>query len=278
MLRIFDEIMRAEINSHQNRVIKETLRFIAKSRSVEYEIFDYPDEKERKLPACDALALIDGKKFAIEHTSIDSVPFQRRDNSRFMALLGPLEKELTGKLPMPGHFQLIVDMGVIPSGIKWDIVRSQIHVWCQKVAPRLEIGSPSVAPRHFVREKIAGIPFEVALYRWPRRNGEFRIARFMPHNLEDKRVEVVLQSLASRGVKVSEYKDRGFRTMLILESNDIALGNASDIGQAFVNAIHRGNLRKIPEEVYLVETEMAPYYFHCLKIDEVLFPKAGENI
>jgi len=270
--------MQRETVSRQNIVVKETLGFISKSRGVVCEIFDYPDEKERKLPACDVLALIDGKKVAIEHTSIDSIPFQRRDNSRFMALLGPLEKELTGKLPTPGHYQLIVDMGVIPTGIKWDIVRSRITLWCQEVASSLEIGSSSTASRHFIREKPEGIPFEVALYRWPGRDGKLRIARFMPHDLENKRVEVIVQSLVSRGVKISEYKDRGFRTILILESNDIALGNASDIGQAFVSAIHRSKLKRFPDEVYLVETEMAPYYFHCLKMDDALFPEADYKV
>lgn len=265
--------MRREKVLHQNIVIKETLRFISKARSVAYKIIDYPDRKERKLPACDALALIDSKKVAIEHTSIDSIPFQRRDNSRFITLFGPLERELAGKLPMPGHYQLIVDMGVIPTGIKWDIIRSHIATWCQEVAPNLEIGSPFIAPRHFIRKRPEGVPFEITLYRWPRRDGQFKIAYFTPHDLENKRTEVIVDALHSRGGKISEYQDRGFRTLLILESSDFVLGNASDIGQAFVSAIHRSKLKKFPNEIYLVETDATPYYFYCLKRDDILLPE-----
>lgn len=60
--------------------------------------------------------------------------------------------------------------------------------------------------------------------------------------------------------------------MLILESNDIALGNFSDIEKAFIDAVHHGGLKKLPDEIYLVETEAMPYYFYCLKIDDMLLP------
>ena len=265
------------MDSQQNKVIKETLEYISRARNVVCEVIDFPDEQERNLPACDVFAIIDGEKVAIEHTSIDSIPFQRRDSRRFIDLLGPLGKELTGKLPKRGNYQLVIDMDVIPVGIKWSFIRSQISEWCQKIASGLVIGSSSTAPKHFIKEKLAGVPFEVTLYRWPFRDGQFRTARFLPSDLENKRVEVIIQSLISRGTKVSGYKDKGFRTLLILESNDIVLANASDIGKAFVKAIGCAKLSKTPDEVYLVETEMTPYYFSCLKMDEILLPESNDK-
>ena len=104
-------------DSHQNRVISETLKFLSQSIGVNWKILNYPDEDERNASACDVLGIVGSKNVAVEHTSIDSVPFQRRDNSRSMKLLGPLEKELSGKLPTPGHYQLIVDMNVRISSI-----------------------------------------------------------------------------------------------------------------------------------------------------------------
>lgn len=267
--------MQAVIDSQQKRVIKKTLEYISKSKNVICEIIEYPDEKERKLPACDAIAIIDGKKVAIEHTSIDSIPFQRRDTRRFSDLLGPLEKQLTGKLPREGNYQLVVNMDVIPVGVKWGFIRTQIGNWCQKVAPSLAMGSPSTAPNHFIKERLPGVPFEVALYRWRFRDGQFHVARFLPSDLEEKRVKVIVNSLISRGVKVAEYKNSGLRTILILESNDIALADASSIGTAFIKAIDCAKLSKTPDEVYLVETETTSYYFHCLKMDEALLPKVN---
>lgn len=257
---------------HQKRVIRELLKFLAKTLKVDYKILEYPDEIERKLPACDALAVVGSRKVALEHTSIDSVPFQRRDNSRFIKLLGPLEEKLTGKLPVPGHYRLDIHMNVIPTGIRWANVRQQICEWCLNVGPALEIVSPFTSPRHSVKEMPQGVPFEVTLFRWPRRDGQFKIGRFSPEDLEDQRIKVIYQALVSRGAKVSRYRNNGFRTILVLESNDIALANSSLIGQAFVRTINEFETMLLPDEVYLVETVVEPYNVYPLKFGDALFP------
>ena len=259
-------------------VIKSVLEFISKTINVDFEITEFPDESERNLRACDALARVGCRRVAIEHTSIDSIPFQRRDDKRFIKLLGPLESELSGKLPTPGHYHLHIHMNAIPTGVDWADVRRWIYRWCQKVAPSLEIGDPSTAPRHFVRGVPQGVPFEVTLYRWPGQDGQFKIGRFSPADadLENQREEVVYQALVSRGTKVAGYGRKGFRTMLVLESKDIALANFSVIGQAFVNATKRVCSAQLPDEVYLVETyKEKPFYFCCLKFGYAIFPYAN---
>lgn len=259
--------MKAEL-----KVIKEVLGFLSKIIKVDYEIISLPDEDERNLPACDALALVGTRKVAVEHTSIDSVLFQRRDNKRFMKLLGPLKSELAGKLPTPGHYQLVIPINAIPTGVNWADVRLRICEWIQVNAPNLEIGCPLTAPQHFIKEVPQGVTFEVMLYRWPGRDGQFEIARDCPTDLENQRKKVIYQALISRGTKVTRYRNSGFRTILILESNDIALANASDIGEAFINAMKKVNPARVPDEVYLVETEVEPYYFHCLKFGDRILP------
>lgn len=258
----------------QDEAITETLKFLSKSLNMRYEIIDYPDKRERNLPACDALAIIGSKKVAIEHTSVDSVPQQRRDSARFMKVLGPLDLDLKNKLPTPGSYWLSVHMNAIPAlkRKEWDGIRNRIHEWCLKVANSLEIGSPYSAPKHFVRAMPEGVPFEVTLYRWPGEDGRFLITRLAPNDLEDQRKDAISQTISSRGSKVSDYRIVGYRTILVLESNDIALANASLIGQAFIRAAKDLNSMIMPDEVYLVETEMKPYYVHCLKFGESCFP------
>ena len=259
--------MKVELN-----VIKEVLEFLSKAINVGYEIIEHPDESERTLPACDALALVGIRNVAVEHTSIDSIPSQRRDDKRFMALLGPLKGKLVGKLPTPGHYQLVIPMNAIHTGIDWADICLRICEWCQKVAPNLEIGGPFTAPRHFVREVLQGVPFEVTLYRWPGQDGQFKIARLCPADLANQRKQVLYQALISRGAKVARYRNSGFRTILALESNDIALANASDIEQAFLNAMKKVDSAELPDEVYLIETEVEPHYLHCLKFGDKIVP------
>jgi hypothetical protein len=208
------------------------------------------------------------KKFAIEHTSIDSIPNQRRDNIRFIKLLSPLENELDSKLPMPGHYQLVIYMDVIPALKRSDgnKIYQSIKEWCMKIAPTLSMGGTYSNKKHFARNRIPGVPFEITLYKWPRRDGKFRIARFSPEQIEEKRKEVLKQALCSRGEKVVNYKKEGCHTILILESNDIALANVNDIGSALNNAVDELKNIELPDEIYLIETEIEDdYEIYCLK-------------
>jgi hypothetical protein len=253
---------------HEKKVIKEVLKYISKKINQPYRIISYPDEVNRNSPACDMLVSFGDKKFAIEHTSIDSIPNQRRDSNRFIKLLSPLENELDNKLPTPGHYQLVIDMDVIPAlnrsnGSK---IYQSIKDWCIKIAPTLSMGGTHSDKKHFSRDRIPGVPFKITLYKWPRRDGEFRIARFSPEQIEEKRKEVFKQALCSRGEKVINYKKEGYYTILVLESNDRALANFNDIGDALNNAIEELKNVELPDEIYLIETEIEDdYEIYCLK-------------
>jgi len=253
---------------HEKKVIKEVLKYISKKINQPYRIISYPDEVIRKSPACDMLVSFGNKKFAIEHTSIDSIPNQRRDNNRFIKLLAPLKNELNGKLPTPGHYKLIIDMDVIPALNKSNEskIYQSIKEWCKKIAPTLSMGGAYSGKKHFKRGRIPGVPFELTLYKSPRRDGEFRIGRFSPEQIEEKRKEVLKQALCSRGEKVFNYKKEGYHTILVLESNDRALANFNDIGNALNNAVEELKNIELPDEIYLIETEIEDdYEIYCLK-------------
>lgn len=253
---------------YEKKVIKVVLKYISKKINQPYRIISYPDEVNRNSPACDMLVSFGNKKFAIEHTSIDSIPNQRRDNNRFIKLLSPLKDKLNGKLPTPGHYKLIIDIDVIPTLNKSDgsKIYQSIKEWCIKIAPTLSMGGTHSSKKHFERDRIPGVPFELTLYKLPRRDGEFRIGRFSPEQIEEKRKEVLKQALCSRGEKVINYKKEGCYTILVLESNDRALANFNDIGDALNNAIEELKNVELPDEIYLIETEIEDdYEIYCLK-------------
>lgn len=253
---------------HEKKVIIEVLKYISKKIKQPFRIISYPDEVIRKSPACDMLVSFGNKKFAIEHTSIDSIPNQRRDNNRFIKLLAPLKNELNGKLPTPGHYKLIIDMDVIPALKRSNEskIYQSIKEWCKKIAPTLSMRGTHSDKKHFERDRIPGVPFELTLYKLPGRDGEFRIGRFSPEQIEEKRKGVLKQALCSRGEKVVNYKKEGCRTILILESNDRALANFNDIDNALNNAVEELKNIELPDEIYLIETEIEDdYEIYCLK-------------
>jgi len=72
--------------------------------------------------------------------------------------------------------------------------------------------------------------------------------------------------LCSRGEKVFNYKKEGYHTILVLESNDRALANFNDIGIALNNAVEELKNIELPDEIYLIETEIEDdYEIYCLK-------------
>lgn len=256
----------------ENEVIELVLKFIHDSTSAEWRIIENPDEVERNSPACDAIASYNSKEIAIEHTSIDAVPFQREDDHRFNKLLGPLRTELYGKLPAPGDYLLIIPMNVIPTGIDWNDIRKRIKDWCQSVAANLQIGSPYTTPMHYICKKLKGVPFEVTLYRWPGVDGKFRIARFPPTDLIKESEKIILVAIISKGEKLRYYHDQNFRTMLVFEIKDFMLADPDMIGEAFIRVIENNNQLFIPDEIYLIETELKPYNVKCLKFDTSIYP------
>ena len=255
-------------------IIRKALDFLCKAVGVSGEIYEFPDKIQSRSPACDVLATVGKRRVAVEHTSVDSYLSQRGDDPRFREVLGPLENDLRGKLLLPGHYILCVDVNVIPTRNDWNVLCRRIRKWCLKIAPTLVMADPSTVPGHFAREIPKGVPFELTLYRFSRRDGEFRVARSSPPDLEDQRKQVMQEMLASRGAKVAAYRNSGYRTILVLESHDIALANDVDIGQAFVRAINKSSSDPLPDEVHLVQTEVEPYDFWCLKFEDAVFPNA----
>ncbi|MBU0700436.1 hypothetical protein KKE26_03960 [bacterium] len=240
--------MRKEQKIIEEKIIEMVLEFLSKTTEVDYKVTEIPDEEERNLPACDAIACVGSISVAVEHTSIDSFPWQRRDNERIIKALGPLKTELTGKLPTTGHYDLGVYHNTIPN-INWKGLRNEISKWCQEVAPNLEIGSRDTAPRHFVKGVIQEMP--VVLSRWDEQDGQFGISCSI-ENLEKQREEVINNAFNSRGSKVVSYREKGYRTILILESeNDRCLATIPFIGKAFRNTIKKIDLMELPDEVYL---------------------------
>lgn len=195
----------------------------------------------------------DTKKFVMEHTLIESYLEQISDNHQFDNLFEPLKNELSGTLPAPGHYILCVKTGAV-KGIKnesW--VRKNLSQWLREKAPVLKLRSPSQPSNFYIREMPQGVPFEVALYRFPGKDGEFFISFFSPENLEEERRVRIRKALDDKCPKLLAARGNDKTSVLVLEYNDISLGNYVDIGNVLVQEL---SLRQndIPDEIYLVWT------------------------
>lgn len=75
-------------------VIDEFVVFLRKNGQPGLKVDRRPDIENRDSPDIDAIA----GPFAIEHTRIDSLPNQSRNNDWFIQVVGGLEKELSAQI------------------------------------------------------------------------------------------------------------------------------------------------------------------------------------
>ena len=231
-------------------------------------VTDRPDRTDRRRPAVELLFESPSKRYAIEHTRIESFPSQIADGKAFSDLLEPLETALSGRLP--GCFMLVVAVGAtdgIRASDHWRI-RGLVERWILSRASSLEGQGPSST----VTEQPPGVPFPLILHRTPTRRGSrLRIFRGRPEELEPQRAGRVQQAVARKCPKLAVQKVDGRETILVLESDDIALANCADICASVSLAL--AGRDDVPDSVFLVDTAGGrPWYLWALKEGADLYP------
>lgn len=240
---------------HEQKVCEAVIRVMAMRKGEEWSILDRPEISERRKKAVELIFRLGTSEYALEHTRIESFPEQLVDNHQLTELLRPLQMRLDGTMPLPGSYWLNVHVRAVRGAKKGSEIRDALEGWIRQNAPGLALGSPATAPRHFVRERPPGVPFEVSLYRWPGLDGRLFIGQFSPEKLEDLRRQRIRSALAAKCPKLLAAKDRSRISVLVFESSDIALANPVLIGKALIEEL---SLRQgdVPDEVYLVGTEL----------------------
>lgn len=199
-----------------------------------------PDEENRGSPDIDAIA----GPFAIEHTSIDTVPNQRRDSDWFMRAVGDIEQELDVK---QARLNITVEYDAITLGQDWTAVRVALKAWVMGVAPTLVDG------RHVV-EKSTAIPFRLHVVKSSALRPGVFFGRFAP---DDDTLSARIQaSIGRKSEKLAKYQALGVVTVLLVENGDIALMNEvvmlGGIRSAFPNGPPQG-----ADQVWFADTSIA---------------------
>lgn len=196
-----------------------------------------PDEENRATPDIDAIA----GEVAIEHTSVTSWKDQRRDAARFLQVLGVLERE-------EGHglgfmLRVIVPYEVVAPGTDWAAVRESMRRWIRTEAAAL--------PADFHgRVRVEGVPFEFVAWRDPDATGPGLVFwRSLPTvpTIDD----FVKEQLDQKISKLVPYRAEGYRTVLLIESNDIHMSTGTLV--AAIRGAYGGAPAGL-DEVWYVDT------------------------
>jgi hypothetical protein len=168
-----------------------------------------PDEENRGSPDIDAIA----GRFAIEHTSIDTIPNQRRDSDWFMRAVGDIERELDVS---EARLNITIEYDAVTLGQDWTAVRAAFKGWVVGAAPHLLDG------RHVV-EASAAIPFRLHVVKSSARRPGVFFGRFAP--VDATLSARIRASFDRKSEKLAKYRAPGVVTVLLVESSDIAMMN-----------------------------------------------------
>lgn len=185
----------------------------------------WPDEENRQSSDIDAIA----GPFAIEHSSVDTVANQRRDSAWFLEVVGGLENELGHKLSF--RLSLTLPYEGIQCGQDWPKIRSALREWILKESPKLANGPHKISGA-------SGIPFEFYVTKRRSDSPGLLFGRFAPDiKILPSRLR---EQLDRKADKLSFYIDKGKITILLVESDDIALMDESTMWNGLRQAYPTG--------------------------------------
>jgi hypothetical protein len=205
-------------------------------------IESWPEDLNRSSPEVEALCEGNGVRIAIEHTSVDFVEGQRGVGAQFQACADRLREVLSERLTCRTRVFLPYDTR--EHGIKWNEACRVILAW---LVENLDSLSDDL-----VMYDVDGLPFKIGVQKASNRPPAFLPSRTAPENpglypeLDDR--------LNRKIAKLVRYRGKGYRTILLLQTDDLALMNPGIVEERVATLLDRGGDR--PDEVWLIETEI----------------------
>ena len=243
-------------------------RFIARYNScqdAQFTITFWPDKAERNQRACDAYAEALGvHPLAIEHTNVETFQRQKKDSARFSEVCGVLETEL--KAHFPYDVTLIIPTFAIQTGTDWNGIRDTLREWLLTQVSTLPVGRTD--------HQVEGVPFRITIWKGDRLGRGFGVARTAPPTLET--TEIVTAALKNKNDQLQRYRANGDETILILETDDIALIDHVELYKAFLQASACVPTPNI-DQVWMVQTINPGDYcsFFCFDGPEAIMEKVN---
>jgi hypothetical protein len=151
-------------------------------------------------------------RFHIEHTSVDTLPNQRRDADWFSRVTDGLETELSASLP--SHLRIKLEYGAIGTGQDWSAIREALRTWITSQASMLAEGTHCI-------ENAAGVPFSLHVTKASERPPGLVLARYEP--VDETLPSRIREQFDRKAQKLSRYASDSRTTILLVESYDVSL-------------------------------------------------------
>ena len=239
------------INLKDSCVIDRFVAHLRKNGYPNLQVDRRPDEENRVSPDIDAIA----GPFATEHTRIDTLPNQSRNNDWFDKVTGGLDKDLSIQLPF--RLSIILEYNAITTNQDWKAIKQALKNWITNESPKLVNG-------HYVFGNIPDIPFKLTVFKDTDMPPKLVFSRFDPNdNTLSSRLKVLCDRKAK---KLAKYQGTGTTTILLIENNDIALMHPIIMRQEIQNAYPNGLLPGVDKIWYADTAEVRKIPFEASDI------------
>ena len=223
-----------------------------------------PDKGDRTNQRADVCVALGKKRYVLEHTRIE--PFEEAIATGMFLddFMKPIKVGLSGPLPGRAIYSLLLPQDPRLSPDMKDhkhAVQAELAAFVSAEARLLHQQALTVRVGKFVQTEreipALGYPavLQCASLGGPSEteSGVFGAVRIVDPSLEEQRFRRISRALAEKCPKLQRSKERGARTVLVLESNDIALSNSGVIRET-LDRIPKEPVSE-PDEIYLVETD-----------------------
>lgn len=263
--------------SNEGRACHAVVKLLERDLRSTYSNLTRP-ELDSSLPPVELTVTIAGMEYAFEHTRVEAFAGQIEAERIFAQLVAPIMDAFREPLAIKGPIRLYFPMDTRVGKAQLETVQREIITWVRDVAARFSRDVPGRSepdndPRAIVQNEernFAGL--KVLLRRQLHRNstgtydGHVLVARYTSGDVEAQRHELVGAALSRKLGKLQGWRQRGARTVLVLESNDIALSNEVVISEAVGKCLQDAKFSKAqPDALYLVDTCVDTWRIYTLK-------------
>jgi hypothetical protein len=231
-------------------------------------ITETPDCTSQGRGGCDALIDRGGVAYAVEHTSLDSFNEQRHDDAAFGHVIRPLEEAIRAR--RPGWDTMVsVPVRALPTERAWRETLPALREALLSEIESLVEGERRTVP--------IGNSFFAAVLTCRQTPGATScfVMRVVPDDLAQQMTDGMAARLRAKRQQLQPYFEQGMPTILLIESDEVALTNRHSLAVAFAVAARREATDSI-SEVYLAQSSRTPTWFYPVMLGGRLYPALAE--
>ena len=244
-------------------------------------------EKDCSGPPVELRLKLGAQEYAIEHTQIEAFEGQIVTEVRLTKLIDSVIGALVGKLPGPAFYDMIFPTDPSLRVTKDELRDSQkiLIEWVHEKGPLLHEriqeriwvkSTPTqIDSRDSIKAKPPGFPYEIKLHcqiMLPlsgQEPGMLRAIRDTPKDLEALHAERLKRAISDKSPKLLLCKEEGARTILVLESDCIALTGYDLVGAALIGLSEElTDELQVTDEIYFVHTPIDSWLVWPMKCDD----------